>query len=106
MGMLKFMVPHTLSKEDARARMEALLRHWADKYGIQQSWSGDTAKVNGKVMGIQLAATLTVQDRAVEGEASDPGMLLRGQARKYLEEKLRSFLDAARTLADITRGKG
>jgi hypothetical protein len=105
MGMLKFTVPHALSKDEARSRLEALLRYWADKYGVQQSWSGDTAQVNGKVMGIQMQASVAVQDRAVDGEASDPGLLLRGQARTYLEEKLRWFLDPARSLADLTRSK-
>jgi Putative polyhydroxyalkanoic acid system protein (PHA_gran_rgn) len=103
MGMLKFEVPHLLSKDEALERAKKLLGYWGKKYGIHADWNGDTARMNGKVMGISLEATLTISDKAVQGEATDPGMLLRSKARKYLEQKFAVALDPNRKPEDLMR---
>jgi len=102
MGTIDFQVPHTLSLAEAKKRMERLTAHWA-KHGIQSSWAGDVAKLSGKVMGVHLDATLRVTDRAVGGEATDPGMLLRGQAKKYLTHKFSTWLDPTRSVEDLEK---
>jgi hypothetical protein len=112
MGMLKFEVAHQLSKDEALMRAKKLLEHWGKKYGVSTTWTNDTAKLSGKVMGISLeghiaklsgkvmgislAGHMTITDKAVTGEATDPGMLLRNKARSYLEEKFRVALDPKR----------
>jgi hypothetical protein len=103
MGKLKFEVPHTLSKDEAKKRVEALVTYWGHKHGITAQWSGDNAHFSGKVMGISLDADLTVGDKKVGGEATDPGMLLRGQATKYLQRKFSDFLDGSKSLADLAK---
>ena len=52
---------------------------------------------------MHLVASLRVSDTQVGGEASDPGMLLRGQAKKYLTEKFAHFLNPAIPLADLDK---
>ena len=93
MGMLKFDVSHKLEKDEALRRAKKLLEYWGNKYGIKTAWDGDTAKLDGKVMGITLAGHMTITESGVNGEASDPGMLFRSKARKYLEEKFAEALD-------------
>jgi hypothetical protein len=100
MGMMKFEVPHSLPKDEAKKRIEALTRYW-QKHGITSQWSGDSATLNGKVMGVQIDAKLAVTERAVGGEGTDPGMLLRGTAKKYLEGKFATFLDPSKSLKDL-----
>jgi hypothetical protein len=97
MAMLKFDVSHTLSLEDAKQRVGKLLDYWTSKYGVQASWSGDRAKVSGKVMGITIDAHLQIGKQKVEGEATDPGFLFREKAKKYLHEKLAGALDPGKT---------
>lgn len=101
MGMLKFEVPHQLSKDEAITRAKKLLDHWGKKYGVASDWKGDTAHLNGKVMGIALVATMTITQDKVSGEATDPGMLLRGKAKKYLEEKFNLALDPNKKAEDL-----
>jgi len=86
-------IPHTLPRDQAKQRVEKLLGHWSRKYGVSTQWSGDEAKLSGKVMGISLAADLKVQDGKVDGEATDPGFLFREKAKKYLTEKFAHYLD-------------
>jgi hypothetical protein len=58
---------------------------------------------SGKVMGIALEGTMRVLDGKISGEATDPGMLLRGQAKKYVERKFAEYLDPKKSLADLKR---
>ena len=102
MGKIDFHVPHTLSLAEAKKRIERLIQYWA-KHGIQSTWKGDEAKLHGKVMGIHLDATLRVTDKTVGGEATDPGLLLRGQARKYLTHKFETWLDPQRTVEELEK---
>ena len=103
MGMIKLEIPHTLSVEDAKARVQALLDYWSKKHGVKSSWAGDKATFNGKVMGISVDGNLTVIASRVAGEATDPGMLLRGQAQKYLQRKFGDYLDPKKSLDDVKR---
>jgi hypothetical protein len=101
MGTMKFDVSHTLPKDEAKKRVAHLLEYWGTKYGVKSDWSGDGAKLNGKVMGINLDASIVVTDKDIQGEGTDPGMLLRGQAKSYLQKKLGAVLDPAKSLADL-----
>jgi hypothetical protein len=102
MGKIDFHVAHTLPLAEAKKRMERLTAHWA-KHGIQSTWAGDEAKLHGKVLGIHLDATLRVTDKTVGGEASDPGLLLRGQAKKYLTHKFATWLDPTKSVEELER---
>ncbi|WNG47975.1 hypothetical protein F0U60_30400 [Archangium minus] len=104
MGTMKFEVPHTLSKDDAKKRVEQLLKYWTEKYGVQANWSGDGAKVIGKVMGINLDASFTITDGAIQGEGTDPGMLLRSQAKSYLQKKFSTVLDPSKSVDEVDKG--
>lgn len=101
MGTMKFEVPHSLPKDEAKRRVEALLKYWGGKYGTRAAWQGDGAQVSGKVMGINLDAAFEVTDSGIRGEGTDPGMLLRGQAKSYLTRKFAAVLDPNKSLADL-----
>ena len=101
MGTMKFEVSHSLPKDEAKKRVEQLLQHWGTKYGVKSDWSGDGAKLNGKVMGINLDASFVITDKAIQGEGTDPGLLLRGQAKSYLQKKFGAVLDPSKSLADV-----
>lgn len=101
MGMMKFDIPHSLPKEEVRKRVEQLLQYWGSKYGVKADWQGDGAKMTGKVMGIQLDASFVITDKQVQGEGTDPGLLLRNQAKSYLQKKFASVLDPSKSLDQV-----
>jgi Putative polyhydroxyalkanoic acid system protein (PHA_gran_rgn) len=103
MGTMKFDVPHSLPKDEAKKRLEQLVDYWSSKYGVKSQWSGDSATIAGKVMGIALEASFEVRDGVVAGEGTDPGLLLRSKAKQYIQEKVGAFLDPNRNPADLTR---
>ncbi|NOJ82908.1 MULTISPECIES: polyhydroxyalkanoic acid system family protein [Myxococcus] len=101
MGMMKFDIPHSLPKEEVKQRVDQLLQYWGGKYGVKADWQGEGAKIVGKVMGIQMDASFVITDKAVEGEGTDPGMLLRGQAKSYLQKKFGAVLDPNKSLDQV-----
>jgi hypothetical protein len=106
MGLIKLDIPHTLGLEEAKVRVNGLLDYWTRKYGVKIAWTGDKATFDGKVMGIHFSGYLTVLAQKVSGEASDPGMLLRGQATKYLVKKFGDYLDPKKSLGEVQQHLG
>lgn len=105
MGMLKFEVPNSLSIEEAKKRVEALLEYWNRSYGVTSSWNGVKASMAGKAMGVSIDGKLEVASAKISGEAADPGMLLRGQAQKYLQRKFAQYLDPSKSLDEIKKAE-
>jgi putative polyhydroxyalkanoic acid system protein len=101
MSKIRLDIPHSLSKDQAKQRMEKLLTYWATKYGVATSWSGDAAKLSGTVLGLSLAADLKVHDKKVDGEATDPGFLFRERAKKYLLEKFAHYLNPRNPIDEL-----
>jgi hypothetical protein len=99
--MIKVEVSHTLSVEDAKARMQGLFDYWIKKYGVKASWQGDKATFAGKMMGVTFEGYMNVTAARVGGEATDPGFLLRGKTTDYLQRKLAMYLDPTKTLQQI-----
>ncbi len=95
MAKLSLEIPNPLSLADTKNRLASLLEHWHSKYGIVATWSGRKATLQGSAMGIALDGHVEICDGSVRCQASDPGLLLRGQAKKYLSRKLAAYLDPA-----------
>lgn len=101
MAKLTFEVPHSLPVEAARPRVEALLAYWQRRYGVRATWEGTQATLSGKALGVSFEGRLQVLAGRISGEATDPGLLLRGQAQKYLTRKFHLYLDPAKTLEQV-----
>ena len=95
---------HSLSHEDARARIKALGEYLTNKHGIGVTWSGENeAKISGKYLIVTIEGAVTVEPRNVRFEGKDPGMLWRGKAKAYLEHKLRTYLEPSTPLDALPR---
>lgn len=103
MGMMKFEVPHSLPVDDARKRIDTLLSYWKGKYGLDANWNGERCALSGKVMGITFDGSFAILPGKLSGEATDPGMLFRGKAQKYLTHKFEQFLDPKSSLESLGR---
>lgn len=92
-----------LSREDAKARLEALGEYFQNKHGLSVTWQGDSASVRGKYLVVTIDGSLRFEGDKVVFEGQDPGMLWRGKAKDYLTEKLTKYLEPSRPLADLPR---
>jgi hypothetical protein len=105
MAFIKFEVRNSLDVNDARQRVEALLSYWNRKYGVTSEWNGLSATMKGKAVGVTVDGKLSVESDRIAGEATDPGMLLRGQAQKYLTRKFGDYLDPGKTLEELLKSE-
>ena len=102
---MKLEIPHELKAADAKARMKALGEYWAAKYGIKPTWSKDTAKVVGSIMGFKFDADLSVAKDQVTLEGPEPNFLVKKKVIGYLEHKLKEYLDPDVSLKELEKKK-
>ena len=94
---------YSVTKDDAKARVQALAEYLDRKHGIKATWEGDRARVNGRYLVVTIEGSIAVEPGIVKFEGKDPGFLWRGKAKEYLENKLRQYLDAATPLDKLPR---
>jgi putative polyhydroxyalkanoate system protein len=80
MAPVVIVIPHQLSKADARQRIESHLTELLGQYGrnldhLDHQWSGDTLDFQGGVMGMTISGKLQVEDQSVRVELMLPWVL-------------------------------
>ncbi len=94
-------VPHTLTKDEARSRLERFAEMLESKFAnqvsdLQQSWEGDTLKFHFKSYGIPLDGGITVADNAlnVAGDLPFTAMMFKGKIESAIREQLERMVSA------------
>lgn len=96
---------HTFAPDEARARIRALTDYLSNKHGMTVSWlDDDRAQIRGKYTVVSIDAEVTVEAGKVSVRGKDPGMLWRGQAKKYIAGKLERYLDPETATDALPRG--
>ncbi|MCK5799245.1 MAG: polyhydroxyalkanoic acid system family protein [Deltaproteobacteria bacterium] len=90
---------HSLDKEDALARMQALTNYWK-KHGINAQWDGDRTSISGKIKGFSFKGTLEVRSDHVHATV-EANFLARKAGGAYVERKLKDYLDPKNSLEDL-----
>jgi putative polyhydroxyalkanoate system protein len=88
-------VPHQLTQEEARSRLERfaerLQEKFADQVGdLQQSWEGDTLRFQFKTYGIPLKGgiAITENELSLDGDLPFSAMMFRGKIESAIREQL------------------
>ena len=73
-------IEHTLSKQEAKDRIEQLIQHYQKEYkeelqDLIVDWAGDTAHIRLKARGYSTAGNLDVRDGAINLDFYVPFML-------------------------------
>jgi len=94
-------VPHKLTKEEARSRLERFAELLQSKYegkvtDLQQSWEGDTLKFSAKTFGIQLKGGIAVNDNdlKLDGDLPFAAMMFKGKIESDIKEQLERIVAA------------
>lgn len=94
----KYAVPDT----DARARLAVLGKYLENKHGIKVTWTDEQrAKFSGKYLMVKIEGELAVGNSRAVFKGEDPGFLLRGRAKEYIQSKLATYLDPKTALVDL-----
>lgn len=96
--------PHGLPLDQARERVKALGDYLDNKHKIAVRWTDDDhATIGGKYLLFSFEGKITLEPGKVVLEGPDPGLMLRGKAREYLDRKLARYLDPATPLDTLPR---
>src|SRR5665647_1276829 len=86
--------PYVLSDTDAKARLELLGKYLAAKHGIKVTWvEPHKARFSGKYLLVKIEGELSLGNSRAQFKGEDPGFLLRGKAKEYIQGKLAKYLD-------------
>lgn len=77
MPKMSMEIPHDLSQEEARTRVQGMISTLREQYGdkisdLHEEWNGDTGKFSLRAMGYKLAGTLQVTDSNVKVDGDLP----------------------------------
>jgi putative polyhydroxyalkanoate system protein len=99
MPSLEMSIPHKLTREEARRRIQELLPKMKNDYGdqiknLQEEWNGDTGSFSFSVMGFAVSGTLTVNDSSVDLDGNLPfaAAFFKGKIKSVIEEKAQEVL--------------
>jgi hypothetical protein len=95
---------HTLTLDEARARLTALGDYLHNRHGIEVTWVGDKAAFKGRYMVVKFSGELSFGEGVVYFRGEDPGLLWRKRAMNYLMGKLEKYLNPAVALDELPRG--
>ena len=93
---------YALSDQDAKSRLEVLGKYLENKHGIRVTWQDEKkAKFSGKYLMVKIEGELAVGNSRAIFKGEDPGFLLRGRAKDYIQGKLAMYLDPKTPLANL-----
>jgi hypothetical protein len=94
-------VPHSLSQQEARSRLERFAEMLENKFQNQvselhQSWENDTLNFRFKTYGIPLDGGITVSETALTcaGDLPFSAMMFRGKIESAIREQLERLVAA------------
>jgi len=94
-------VPHTLTKDEARSRLERFVEMIEQKYAdkvseLQQSWDGDTLRFHFKTYGIPIDGNIVVsaQDLNLSGDLPFAAVMFKGKIESEIRESLERIVSA------------
>lgn len=100
---MDFDYPHSLAREDARQRLEALGEYLQNRHGVQVAIEGDRGRFSGKFMVVKIEGEWMLGEGTIHVTGKDPGILWRKKAADYLRRKLAMYLDPAVPVEDLPR---
>jgi hypothetical protein len=93
---------YVLSEDDARTRLEILGQYLVNRHGIKVTWIDATrARFSGKYLLVKIEGDLSMGNGRAQFKGEDPGFLLRGRAKDYIQSKLAKYLDPKVAVADL-----
>jgi hypothetical protein len=92
MAKIDLEVAHTLTPEDALARIQALGEYYVHRHHAEVTWRGTAVVIVARYVGVRLEVQAKVGPQSVHAETRDLGFLLRKVGAEYLRKKLLRYL--------------
>jgi hypothetical protein len=83
---------YTFERDEALSRIQALTDYWK-RHGVVSDWRDNSVKISGRIKGIKLNASVTVDDKRLYGEVKVGFLAEKLGGSQYVERKLGEYLD-------------
>lgn len=100
MASIEMSIPHKLTQEEARRRIQDLLpkmkSHYADQIkDLNEEWNGNMGKFSFSVMGFPVSGTLVVNESSVDLDGSLPfaAAFFKSKIKSVIKEKAQEILE-------------
>lgn len=88
-------IPHSLTADDAKSRLERFVESLQAKFqdkvsDLNQTWNGNTLGFGFKTFGIKIAGSITAQENKldVDGDIPFTAMMFKGKIESEIREQL------------------
>ena len=99
MPKINFEIPHSLSNEEAKDRLQRFVESLEAKFqdnvsDLQQSWEGDQLSFGFKTYGIKIAGKIAVEDSRIAVDVDLPisAMMFKGKIQGEIQKQLERLL--------------
>jgi predicted NBD/HSP70 family sugar kinase len=99
MPKLNVVVPHQLTTEEAKGRIQGMVSEAMAKYSTQvsdfsESWNGDQGKFSGRAMGFSVSGTVDVRpgEVAINGNLPLAASMFKGKIEEMIRERAGKLL--------------
>ena len=99
MANLNMSIPHNLKQDDARRRVDKLMKDFTDHYAgqiskLKEDWKGNVCAYSFEAEGYLVSGTLTVKETEIEltGEIPYPASLFMSMIEATILEKAKALL--------------
>lgn len=99
MASIEMSIPHKLSQQEARRRIQELLPKMKSDYAdqikdLQEEWNDNTGRFSFSIMGFAVSGTLTVNESTVDLDGNLPfaAAFFKGKIKSVIQEKAEQIL--------------
>ena len=99
MPKLNVVVPHQLTTEEAKGRIQGMVSEAMAKYATQvsdfsENWTGDQGKFSGRAMGFSVSGTVDVRpgEVAINGNLPLAATMFKGQIESMIRDRAGKLL--------------
>lgn len=99
MPRMSMQIPHSLSQDEAKSRVQGMITSLKEQYGSQisdlhEEWNGDTGRFSAKAMGFDLKGTLQItgNELRVDGDLPWAAKPFQGTIEATIRERAERLL--------------
>jgi hypothetical protein len=98
---MKLEKDHAFTRDEAVARIRALTDYWDTKHGTSTTWSGNSARITGKVKGVSFDGHFSVEERRLLADVKVGFFAEMIGGKAYVERKVDDYLNPGNSLESL-----
>ena len=99
--MVQHIETYAFDDDEAVARLRALTDYWAAKHGVVATWTGSSATMKGRKLGVKYDARVVLSNGTLTADVEVGFLAKKLGGHEYVLRKLADYLDPARSVESL-----